>query len=911
MLKHDAFGYKVKHNCRNIQTFCEKYFFNAENSITFTEILKRTDIMKRAGYIISILLLLTACTTSDSHFLTDGDYRNQVQADWEAKVNLVGEEFYQLSGNETQEEQEALRFLYAYMPIADMTDYGTDYYIENVRMSFKARKEMPWGKEVPELLFRHFVLPVRVNNENLDSFRHDCYDELKQRVKGLTMQEAILEVNHWCHERVTYRPSDARTTSPLATISAAYGRCGEESTFTVSALRAIGIPARQVYTPRWAHTDDNHAWVEAWADGKWWFMGACEPEAVLNLGWFNSAASRAMLMHTRVFGKYDGPEERMLVTDTFTEINLIDNYGSTARIDFNIVDTKGNPVRGAKVDFMIYNYAEFCPVVTKYTDADGHTFLTAGKGDMLVWASHQGRYGYAKASFGTDEEIAITLTEDLNPSSAVEEIDIVPPAEKYSLPEVTEEQRAYNQRRLAEEDSMRMVYMKTFMNEEAAKAYVQEYGLPDDAVKYLMMSSGNHEVIKRYLLKEGSVGYLSLLSDKDLRDVSMEVLDDQRTSGSRSEMRVEDEMLVPYKRFFQEQIPTAEQQRFRNDPAKLVEWCDQNLQIVDGPYATRIAMSSPGVWKSHVADPRSRDIFFVNVAWSLGIEARKDGVTGKVQYRKEDGRWMDVNFGAAVQQSAPTGKLILDYQPTALLENPEYYSHFTISRIKDDGTVSLLNFDEGQVDMGGGVSWANTFKKGMTLDAGTYLLTCGRRMASGKVLAAMQRFVIEEGKTTKLDLHLREPHGQDVSVIGSFDSESKYLKDGTETSVLATTGRGYYIIGVLGVGQEPTNHALRDIAKLKTDFERWGGPIVLLFPDENQRQNYRAEEFGTLPSTASYGIDVDHTIQNQIVSNMHLDNKAQLPLFILADSFNRVVFVSQGYTIGLGEQLMSVVKNLE
>jgi hypothetical protein len=160
-------------------------------------------------------------------------------------------------------------------------------------------------------------------------------------------------------------------------------------------------------------------------------------------------------------------------------------------------------------------------------------------------------------------------------------------------------------------------------------------------------------------------------------------------------------------------------------------------------------------------------------------------------------------------------------------------------------------------------------------------------------------------------LHLREPHGQDVSVIGSFDSESKYLKDGTETSVLATTGRGYYIIGVLGVGQEPTNHALRDIAKLKTDFERWGGPIVLLFPDENQRQNYRAEEFGTLPSTASYGIDVDHTIQNQIVCNMHLDNKAQLPLFILADSFNRVVFVSQGYTIGLGEQLMSVVKNLE
>ncbi len=69
----------------------------------------------------------------------------------------------------------------------------------------------------------------------------------------------------------------------LFTIRSAYGRCGEQSTFTVAALRAIGIPARQVYTPRWAHTDDNHAWVEAWADGTWYFLGACEPEAVLNL----------------------------------------------------------------------------------------------------------------------------------------------------------------------------------------------------------------------------------------------------------------------------------------------------------------------------------------------------------------------------------------------------------------------------------------------------------------------------------------------------------------------------------------------------------------------------------------------------------------------------------------------------
>lgn len=33
-------------------------------------------------------------------------------------------------------------------------------------------------------------------------------------------------------------------------------------------------------------------------------------------------------------------------------------------------------------------------------------------------------------------------------------------------------------------------------------------------------------------------------------------------------------------------------------------------------------------------------------------------------------------------------------------------------------------------------------------------------------------------------------------------------------------------------------------------------------------------------------------------------------MFILADTFNRVVFSSQGYTIGLGEQLKNVFKKL-
>lgn len=92
------------------------------------------------------------------------------------------------------------------MPLADLTDYSTDFFVQNIRSSFGARKEMGW--DVPERLFRHFVLPLRANNENLDTSRVVFYRELKSRVEGMDMKDAILEVNHWCHEKLTYKPSD-------------------------------------------------------------------------------------------------------------------------------------------------------------------------------------------------------------------------------------------------------------------------------------------------------------------------------------------------------------------------------------------------------------------------------------------------------------------------------------------------------------------------------------------------------------------------------------------------------------------------------------------------------------------------------------------------------------------------------
>ena len=374
--------------------------------------------------------------------------------------------------------------------------------------------------------------------------------------------------------------------------------------------------------------------------------------------------------------------------------------------------------------------------------------------------------------------------------------------------------------------------------------------------------------------------------------------------------RVANEFLTPYKRFFASNIEPEQVRKAKADPQVLVDWVKQNITINDSLNPQRIPIMPMGVWKARVADKGSRNIFFVAVCRSLGIPARIEPVAGKVQYAKGV-NWVDVDFEAAEQTTAKQGRVIASYQPIKALQDPKYYSHFTIAKVLPTGKLQTLNFESGDVDMGGGDTWSALLKKPLSLDEGNYMLVTGTRMANGSVLAEMTFFNVEPGQTSNIKLEMRESE-DDIQVIGNFNSENTFKRadTGEETSLLATTGRGYYIVAILGSRQEPTNHAMRDIAAVKKDLEEWGRGMVLLFPDEKGFQNFDPKEFGDLPGTITYGIDTDKTIQKEIAAAMKLPNANTLPIFIIADTFNRVVFVSQGYTIGLGDQLMKVINKL-
>ena len=509
---------------------------------------------------------------------------------------------------------------------------------------------------------------------------------------------------------------------------------------------------------------------------------------------------------------------------------------------------------------------------------------------MLAWASKEGLYGYSKVSFGKDTEVTIVLTEEH--STEPESMMIVPPAETANIPEVTPEQRKANNIRFAQEDLIRKTYMATFVKDD---------GSPKG--RLLAKSAGNHEVIEKFLSDhpdQRAMDLLKSLSDKDLIDVTREILDDSYLAeGSVLCPRVENEFLTPYKSFFNK-VLTEDEKSALKDPSNLIKWVKGNIKDSEYPKAWRIAMSPEGVWRSGMADPRSRDIFFISLARTLGIDARKDPVTGKVQYASTcsatEGGWKDVDFESASEAVAPTGTVVLNYVPTPSIANPSYYTNFTVSKI-ENGRTNLLTFDEGQVDMGGGVSWENVFKKGTSLDVGDYLLVSGNRLSDGSVPVTIRRFSVNEGETTALDLVISTPDDK-LSVIGDFDSETKYLTSPSAepVSILSTTGRGFYVIAFLTPRQEPSVHAINDLISARENLEKWERPILLMTTEEGL--DWLKEYSDRLPSNVRFGIAPKDKMDGP------------MPRVMIADTFNRVFFKIEGYNIGLGDQLLTAIAKL-
>lgn len=891
--------------------------------------------------LLTASLYLVNCS-GEKHFITDPEYRKQVNQQFDSRRLMAVSRDKALFGvfdnPLSLEQQEALKFLYAYMPLSDLPDYDGEYFLQQVDLSLMARDTFSWGREIPEDIFRHFVLPVRVNNENLDTARVVFFNELKDRVKDMNMTDAALEVNHWCHEKVNYRASDARTSSPLASMRTSFGRCGEESTFTVAAMRSVGIPARQVYTPRWAHTDDNHAWVEVFVEGKWQYLGACEPEAVLNKGWFDVPVKRAMMVHTNVIGVYKGNEDVLEQKDLFTKINSLSSYTVTKSLAVKILNEQGKPVSDARVEFRIYNYAEFYPMVVKQSDNNGMSVLQTGLGDLQIWASKDDIYGYSKVSVGSIDTLTIKLNRRAG-ESYTEIVDIVPPVEKL-VESVSVERQEENSRKLMLEDSIRNAYMATFMKPEQAENLATELDLDTARVKRLIaLSYGNWKEIAAFI-KENAKHPLALdllenISEKDLRDTPARYLTDHLSlinyvndtlDLAETELqnigkegvnelpfdfavfkegilspRISIELIRPWRTYLHAKLLPIFEGEGGNDSQTLSlikGWVKDSIALTTTENYMGCPISPIGVYDIRIADKRSRDIFFVAFCRTFNLPARIDQATQMPQVYKEGG-WVNISFEAteAPEKSAQI-ELINDIGNSI---KPEYYIHYTLQKY-NNGYFTTLDYE--------GSSLVKEFPITLDLEPGYYMLMTGHRRDDGSVLTGTDYFTLKKGDKLSKTVVL-QPLEQTRTISGIIDMDIRITDMSGESKMLSelSVDKGM-VLSFINPANEPTRHIMSDIPLLRSDFNKWGGHFLFAVPSSIKAKDFNPGNYKNLPQATIFMEDKGDKLLKVITESAGLPASPNYPLVIFVTPKGEITFLSTGYRIGIGENLLKASRSL-
>lgn len=119
-------------------------------------------------------------------------------------------------------------------------------------------------------MWRDYVLPYRVLEEDLSDWRPFLRKQIEPIIADAgSVREAAERIHKWVHEplkdgkpRMRFVATENRNQNPLQLISTRNGGCKEIHITYVSALRAIGIPARLCTISWWTTGDWYHYFVQ-------------------------------------------------------------------------------------------------------------------------------------------------------------------------------------------------------------------------------------------------------------------------------------------------------------------------------------------------------------------------------------------------------------------------------------------------------------------------------------------------------------------------------------------------------------------------------------------------------------------------------------------------------------------------
>ena len=106
--------------------------------------------------------------------------------------------------------------------------------------------------------------------------------------------------------------------------------------------------------------------------------------------------------------------------------------------------------------------------------------------------------------------------------------------------------------------------------------------------------------------------------------------------------------------------------------------------------------------------------------------------------------------------------------------------------------------------------------------------------------------------------------------------------------------------------REPSKHIFNDLPLLKSELDAWGGQFLFLSDSLDSNNSFNPENIKGLPANSIFGIDNKMTLfRNHI--KFTLPPEVDLPVVVITDKDGNVYFISMGYKIGIGEQILKFV----
>ena len=815
----------------------------------------------------------------------------------------------------TEDEAEALKCLYASMPVSDGAEYSPQLYLDYAKHGVFLWKEGPFAGQVPEEIFAGYVLHHRVNNEDMVECRPFFYEKMKDRIRGMGMREAILEINYWCAEEATYRTTDGRTASAASVYRSAYGRCGEESTFAVSVLRSMGIPARQVYVPLWSHCDDNHAWVEVWCDGSWKFSGACEPEEVLNKGWFTNASSRAMMVHSRWLLPSRPKEELVGRRGMSLVVNQLKTYAQTTKLEVLVQDADGKPAAGAEIGFEVMNYACFGEIARVKAGEDGKKVLETGRGTVQVTASKDGAYGEVLVDAGKQKSCIVKLGERKAEDVWIEMILTAPKDSPVNRCVQSEEEIQRGRKRLKESAEARRKKEQNFFDEKLAQRAVQR--MPEEfrsrGMEIMRLARGNQKEIAAFLAcdtrgrwqESRKIDVLNSLRGKDYLDITADILEEHCSEAAVYEGKWEDDVYVPYVL-----CPRVENEMIRHFRSFLNAWLtgEEKRQIIEHPERVwkmlgerlisderleygNLITSAEGALTSGFGSLLTRRVVSVQILRTLGIPARLNPSDQILEIWK-DGRFVALEEKEG-QSGVRTAAICIQKQDK---ESWTYFQNWTISRLEKKGYQTLQLCDESGEEIYGQIP----------LFPGTYKLLTSNRLPNGNIFAKQMIFQLKEGEKKEIALEQMEAQVTDMLEDNDLPDFSIKKEDGTSCRIsdLVKEKKGLFIW--LEEGKEPTEHILNEMYQRRHAYNRLNANIYFVVSDLDVKKDPTLNRTLSGLTTVQFLVDEFGADMEALARRMYLE-PGKLPLIVIADEKMEGIYGVAGYNVGTADMILKIL----